>query len=213
MLQKILKSLVYVLLFALLALPSALLLQQKQIENQNNLIRQTLCEYLTFSHSMHMRSFWAMTNLDYAMEAARNSGDYGQTTEYFPLYANRALTQTEAALEEIESIRNRVPSEAAESYEQLTEGMEGLNQLATTLNEMPGLVVPSGDLIRGERITTWSSREALRIYFASLESSLKSIRGDAVSVGYEWSYSDMLLKALYNIVIEQGQTMFQSSSF
>jgi len=202
-----------VFLFALLALPSVLLYLDKKSDERFESERTLVANYLVFSHSIHMRGYWAMSSLDQAMEAGGNSGDYGSTTMYFPVYAKRALRQTAAALDEIADYRGHVPIAAQTSFDYMSDCIEGLDSLATVLKYLPVGWVPSEDIVADSIITTWNSRQALRDRFAVRENSLRALRRAAVTDGYDWVYEDMKLKAFYDIRIDQGQTLFQSSYF
>jgi hypothetical protein len=201
------------LLVILMSLPSILIYIGQKHDEEIILTRSIIADYLVFSHSIHMRSYWAMSNIDYAIEAGANAGDYGCTTMYFPLYASRAADQTSVALEEISDYRGVIPQQAQPSYQYMCSCIEELDSLALTLKNMPFGVVPMADLVPDSMITSWDSRQALRDRFALRSRAIDGIRSAAVRDGYDWVYTDMELKAVYDINVEQGQAMFQSSSF
>lgn len=202
-----------VVLFALLALPSVLIYLEKKSDERFESERALIADYLVFSHSIHMRGYWAMSSLDDAMEAGGNSGDYGSTTTYFPLYVKRAFVQINAASEELQAYRTSVPPQAQTSFNYMCGCFDALDDLATNLRSLPVGIVPPNEIVADSVITTWSSRQAVRDRFAIREGGLRTTRMEAVSDGYSWVYEDMRLKAFYDIRIDQGQTLFQSSYF
>lgn len=202
-----------VLAFVLLALPSALIIYTYSKDNSEQERVDNIAEYLVFSHQIHLRSYWAMRSIDNAFEAGTNYGDMGRTTEHYLVYLNTAARQTAYALEEIEEYDDRVPLEASESFRRMEDCMEELEELTTSMLRLPRNVVHSQFISSDSTITDWDSREALRDAFGARESRFRSTRSSAVSNGYEWVYEDMRLKAVHDIRIQQGQTMFQTSSF
>ena len=172
-----------------------------------------MSNYLVFSYALHLRSYWAMTNIDYAFEAASNEGDYGKTTMYLPLYIKRAKRQVTLAQEEIDEYNGSIPIQARTSYNLLRNCFNDLEDLTDEFESIPAAVVPYGELVSDSVITTWTAREAVRVRFDLLQGNLRSLRSDAVTDGYDWVYEDMRLKALYDIHVEPGQTMFSSSYF
>ena len=193
----------------LLALPSVLMyLERAELD-----LRADVANYLVFSYALHLRSYWAMTNIDYAIEAGNNDGDYGHTTMYMPLYIKRAQRQVDLAQAEIDSYNGSIPNEVRTSYNQLCDCFDELEDVTDELHNIPRSVVPYGELVSDSVITTWTAREAVRIRFDLRENGIRNNRMDAVSYGYEWVYEDMRLKAIYDLQIEPGQTMFSSSSF
>ncbi len=197
----------------LLAIPSALMIWEVVKENKEQILRSEMVDYLTFSYALHLRSYWAMTNLDYALEAARNDGDYGKTTMYLPLYVKRARRQVSLAQEEIRSFGGEIPLEARVSYNLLKDCFDELEDISDELHSIPPAVVPYGELITDSIITTWGGREAVRVRFDLRAGRLSEIRQNAVTYGYDWLYEDMRLKAFYNIQMSPGQNMFSSSLF
>jgi hypothetical protein len=201
------------MLFALVALPSVLLYLDHQREQDFELVRSTVIDYLVFSHSIHMRSYWAMSCIDSAREAGQNSSGYGITTRYYPMYAKQALRQTTLALEEIQAYRDSIPPEAEASFLLLSACVEELDSVAILLKNMPQGVVPSADIIADSVITSGIGQQALRDRFSLRVRGVNAVRDNAVSLGYSWVYEDMRLKAIYDITLDQGQALFQSSYF
>ena len=197
----------------LLAIPSAYVILQFIGNRNDQILRSEMTSYLVFSYELHLRSYWAMTNIDYAFEAGSNDGDYGKTTMYFPLYVKRAWRQVSLAQEEISSYRGEIPSEASISYRRLCNCFDELEELSDDLRSIPSRVVPYGEFVADSIITTWTGREAVRSRFDFLKGNLREIRMDAVVYGYDWVYEDMRLKAFYDIQLDPGQTMFSSNSF
>jgi|GEM_PF-4024053 len=207
------RAVLVVLAFILLAMPSVFLYLAKSEDNANEELRAEMSNYLVFSYALHLRSYWAMSNIDNAFEAASNEGDYGLTTMYLPLYIKRAKRQVTLAQEEIDGYNGTIPIQARTSYNLLRNCFNELEDLTDEFESIPTAVVPYGELVSDSVITTWTARQAVRVRFDLLQDNLRSLRSDAVSSGYEWVYEDMRLKATYDIKVEPGQTMFSSSSF
>lgn len=198
--------------FILLAIPAAILIEHRFETQEQQLVRQQMVDYLVFSYTLHLRSYWTMNFVDNALEAGANDGDYGVTTKFYPVFVRRADGQVSAAQEEIRDFSGTIPPEARDSYNEMRKYFNEMEDLVSSLQSVQ-LAVPYGDLLADSVIVSWGGRQALRQRFDISQGTLRGIRQDAVTAGYDWVYEDLRLKALYQIDLDLGQTMFQSNSF